>query len=66
MENTFNGESYSLGWIEALFLCNKSLSEHHAKMWVSLTYKLNQSKDASILKYVETVYPSLLEKPKTN
>ena len=51
MENLFNGECYSMGFIEALFLINKQLTESECFRYLDLCKKYKQEPSEDILKY---------------
>lgn len=51
MEAQFSGESFSMGFLEALFLVNKQLTESECKRYLDLAKKLNQIPNEDILKY---------------
>jgi len=59
MENKFNGESFSLGWLDCYFLTNKTFTESQAKRYLELLETLKQKGDDKTLLYIGSNYPNL-------
>lgn len=62
MANTipFEGNSFSLGYLQAYFDICKQLKETHAERYLDLCKILGQEADSSVIDYIKITYPNIL------
>ena len=56
-----HSESYSLGYLQAIFDVNKSLTESQAQRAITLSNNLECSIDADMKNYIQTNFPQLIK-----
>lgn len=57
-----HSESYSLGYLQAIFDVNKSLTEIQAERAIALSNRLECSVDTDMKNYIKTNFPQLIKK----
>lgn len=57
-----HSESYSLGYLQAIFDVNKSLTETQAERAIALSNRLECSLDTSMKNHIKTNFPQLIKK----
>lgn len=62
MTPSFCGNSYSLGWISALFLAGSCLSELQLQRYLDLCTLTGQKPDYDIQRYIDKFYPEIKSK----
>lgn len=59
-KSKYSSDSHSIGFIEGLFLCTKSVTESHAERYLELIKKLDIKGDEDVKNYILGVYPKLV------
>ena len=54
MKSTFNGECFTIGFIEALFLVRQELNEEECFRYLYLCKKYDQQQNKKIVEYRDT------------
>lgn len=58
---TFQYNSYQLGWLECYYLTTNNFGEYEAKKYLNLLKILNKKGGENILNFIKTNYPNLIE-----
>lgn len=56
----FNGQSYTIGFIESVYNINNTLTEQQSKTYLSFCKLLDVKCDDNIIKYIINTYPHLM------